>query len=243
MQYNSILAVIFGAAVLGSFIQSVSGFGYAIVLMSILPVFLSIQTASVLEVVTSSVMVCAIALRYWKNIRWRLIVLPMIANAVFGYIGICIQSAVPDVMLRKILGICLIMLSFWMMKTRQAAKAGNWIMSGLAAGTLSGIMGGLMSIGGPPMVLYCLSVTDSKEEYAATLQMYFFLSSIYLLLTHIFMGHLTSQVWMSCIAAVLGLGIGTVVGLKVFRKIRQDAFRKVVCIFMVLAGVYMLSPL
>lgn len=240
MQREGILAIIVGTTFLGSFIQSVSGFGYAIIVMSVLPLFMSIQTSSVIEVFTSSVMVCVIALRYWKKIRWKFIAIPLAANAVFGYVGICIQSAAPEILLRRILGSCLILLSLWLMSSHAARKILPWGAAGLLAGTLSGLMGGMMSIGGPPMVLYCLDVTDSKEEYTATLQMYFFFSTLYLFLTHLFMGHITPQVWGFGAAALAGLGAGTTVGLKAFRKIRQNSFQKVVYGFMILAGIYML---
>lgn len=240
MQQEGILAIIAGTTLLGSFVQSVSGFGYAIIVMSVLPLFVSIQTSSVLEVFTSSVMVCVIALKYRKNIRWKFIAIPLAANAVFGYVGICIQSAVPDTQLRRILGGCLILLSLWLMRPHTSRKVLPWVVAGLLAGTLSGLMGGMMSIGGPPMVLYCLSITDSKEEYTATLQTYFFFSTLYLFLMHLVMGHMTPKVWEYSLAALAGLGAGTTVGLKVFHSIRQNAFQKVVCAFMIMAGIYML---
>lgn len=240
MQQGSIMAIVMAAAFAGSFIQAVGGFGYAIVVMSVLPLLLKIQTASVIEVFTSSVMVCVIALRYRKNIRWKLIILPALANAVFGYIGIRIQSAAPEQLLRRILGSCLILLSLWMMRKHGGRKVPNRPVAGLTAGMMSGIMGGMMSIGGPPMVLYFLGVTDSKEEYTATLQMYFFLSTLYLFFTHLLMGHMTKEVWTFSLFALLGLGAGTAAGMAVFQRIRQETFRKVVYGFMILAGIYML---
>lgn len=240
MQHGSIMAIVMTAAFAGSFIQAVGGFGYAIVVMSVLPLILKIQTAAVIEVFTSSVMVCVIALRYRKSIRWKLIALPMLASAIFGYIGIRIQAEAPEQLLRKILGSCLILLSVRMMRKRTQRKPRSLPAAGLAAGMMSGIMGGMMSIGGPPMVLYFLGVTDSKEEYTATLQMYFFLSTLYLFFTHLLMGHLTKEVWIFSLFALLGLGAGTAAGMAVFQRIRQETFRKVVYVFMIFAGIYML---
>ncbi len=161
-------------------------------------------------------------------------------SAIFGYIGIRIQAEAPEQLLRKILGSCLILLSVRMMRKRTQRKPRSLPAAGLAAGMMSGIMGGMMSIGGPPMVLYFLGVTDSKEEYTATLQMYFFLSTLYLFFTHLLMGHLTKEVWIFSLFALLGLGAGTAAGMAVFQRIRQETFRKVVYVFMIFAGIYML---
>lgn len=45
------------AAFAGSFVQSASGFGYAIVVMSILPLFIPFQAASIVEVLSALAMV------------------------------------------------------------------------------------------------------------------------------------------------------------------------------------------
>ena len=60
------------AAFAGSFIQSASGFGYAIVLMSVLPLVIPFQSAAILEVMTSFLWWGTIALKYRRIIRRRL---------------------------------------------------------------------------------------------------------------------------------------------------------------------------
>ena len=53
------------AAFAGSFIQSASGFGYAIVVMSILPLFIPFQSAAIVEVLSALAMVACSVLFSW----------------------------------------------------------------------------------------------------------------------------------------------------------------------------------
>ena len=96
-----------------------------------------------------------------------------------------------------------------------------------------------MSIGGPPMVAYYLAATRSKEEYNATLQAYFVLSTTYIFLTHVFMGHVTGQILGWGVWALLGLAAGTFCGLKLFDRLSAAGLKKLVCGFMAVVGIYL----
>lgn len=227
------------AAFAGSFIQSASGFGYAIVLMSVLPLVIPFQSAAILEVMTSFFMVGAIALKYRRHIRWRLLVWPLIANAVFSLTGVWFQSGSAEGLLRRILGATLVLLSvyFIFFSSRLAIRGGA--RNGFIAGSISGICGGLMSIGGPPMVAYYLAATSSKEEYNATLQAYFVLSTAYIFFTHVALGHVTVQILSWGIWALLGLAAGTFCGLRLFDRLSAAGLKKLVCGFMAAVGIYL----
>ena len=168
------------AAFAGSFIQSASGFGYAIVLMSVLPLVIPFQSAAILEVMTSFFMVGTIALKYRRFIRWRLLVWPLVANTIFSLTGVWFQSGSAEAVLRRILGVTLVLLSvYFIFFSSRLTLKGNAV-NGFIAGSISGVCGGLMSIGGPPIVAYYLAATHSKEEYNATLQAYFVISTAYI---------------------------------------------------------------
>lgn len=227
------------AAFAGSFIQSASGFGYAIVVMSILPLCIPFQAASIVEVLSALAMVVWIAVKYRRHIRWKLLWWPLVANSLFSVAGVWFQSGSAETVLRRILGVTLVVLSIYFIffSSRLVIRANLW--TGLAAGTISGLCGGLMSIGGPPMVAYYLAATRSKEEYAATLQTYFVFSTIYIFATHLVMGHVTGEILGWSALALAGLGAGTFCGLKVFDRLSAEGLKKVVCGFMAVVGCYL----
>ena len=205
--------------------QSSSGFGYAIICMAIWPMFMPFYTASILEAIAAFFMVIYIAVKLWKFIDWKLLLPPVVMATVTSFLGVNTLMALDEAVLSKIMGTVHL-------------KAG--LFSGLAAGAVSGFCGGLFNIGGPPMVAYFLSVTDDKEKYNATLQMFFTINTVSVFLIHVFQGHVSGAMLPLVGAALAGTAVGTAVGMFLFRRLTMTGIKKVVYIFMMCAGSYLL---
>ena len=83
------------------------------------------------------------------------------------------------------------------------------------------------------MVAYFLSVTDDKEKYNATLQMFFTINTISIFLIHVFQGHVSGSM-------LAGTAVGTAGGMFLFRRLTMAGIKKTVYIFMICAGSYLL---
>ena len=227
-------------AVVGSFVQSCSGFGYAIICMALWPLFMPFYTASILEAIAAFFMVVYIAVKLRKSIDWKLLLPPVLMATVTSFLGVNTLMVLDDAILSKIMGTVLLVLAvyfiFFMSKVHM--KAG--IFSGLSVGAVSGFCGGLFNIGGPPMVAYFFSVTKDKEKYNATLQMYFTVNTASIFLIHVFQGHVSVSIVPLIVAALAGTVVGTVGGMVVFQKLTMEGIRKVIYAFMVCAGMYLL---
>ena len=77
------------------------------------------------------------------------------------------------------------------------------------------------------MVAYFLSVTDDKEKYNATLQMFFTI-------------HVSGSMLPLVGAALAGTAVGTAGGMFLFRRLTMAGIKKTVYIFMICAGSYLL---
>ncbi|MBU5479778.1 sulfite exporter TauE/SafE family protein [Blautia sp. MSJ-19] len=224
----------------GSFVQSSSGFGYAIICMAIWPAFMPFYTASILEAIAAFFMVIYIAVKLWKSIDWKLLLPPIIMATITSLLGVNTLMSLDEAVLSKIMGTVLLVLAvyFIFFSSRVHLKAS--VISGIIAGAVSGFCGGLFNIGGPPMVAYFLSVTDDKEKYNATLQMFFTINTMSIFLIHVFQGHVTTSMIPLVGAALAGTAAGTVSGLFLFQKLTMDRIKKFVYIFMICAGGYLL---
>lgn len=227
-------------ALAGSCVQSSSGFGYAIICMAIWPMFMPFYTASILEAIAAFFMVIYIVVKLWKFIDWKLLLPPVIMATVTSLLGVNTLMALDEAVLSKIMGTVLLVLAvyFIFFSSKVHLKAG--LVSGLAAGAVSGFCGGLFNIGGPPMVAYFLSVTDDKEKYNATLQMFFTINTVSVFLIHVFQGHVSGAMLPLVGAALAGTAVGTAVGMFLFRRLTMTGIKKVVYIFMMCAGSYLL---
>ena len=87
-------------------------------------------------------------------------------STVTSLLGVNTLMALDEAVLSKIMGTVLLVLAvyFIFFSSKVHLKAG--LVSGLAAGAVSGFCGGLFNIGGPPMVAYFLSVTVYADDCA-----------------------------------------------------------------------------
>ena len=232
-----LVAVGFGAG----FVQRVSGFGLGIFTMLFLPYFMPSHAAAATISCLFSVGTSTYnAIRYRKNISYR-IALPLLISA-----GICIPIAVyfsarvPKGIFEILLGVVLILLSVYFLFFNKKIHIRPTISSGVIAGAIGGTLNGLFSTGGPPVVLYLSHATDNNAVYFATIQFYFCLTNIYATANRAINGIITPEIWVYAAIGFVGCMLGDFVGRFVFDKLDSDKLKTVIDIGMIISGVLML---
>ena len=217
--------------------QRVSGFGFGIFIMTVLPFLLptygeATALSGLLALVTSLV----ITFRYRHYILWRRLLPILLTFLIVSAFAVGILAYAPELLLRRIL--ILASLYFFALSHRIRLRPNLGVQVGL--GTLSGMMGGLFGMQGPPAVLYFISATTSKEEYIAMAQCYFLLGNLFMTLFRARAGFLTASVFSGWISGLAGVAIGTYIGAKVFRRIPLPFLRRVIYLYMALSGMVLL---
>ena len=236
-----LVVVMFVVSFIGVVLQATSGFGYGVLLMSILPLF--VPDLLVVVAVTGIVIVIqpAIAVwRYHKDAQWRFLPPLLGCFLVANFFAIRFAAINPVDMLRRPMGAFLIILAVYFIFFAGKIKIKGSPVAGCVTGVISGIAGGLFSIPGPPAVVYLLSATSSNVAYMATLQTYFLLAGIYANVIRSINGLITYPVLMLTIPAILGLAAGTTFGAKLFAKLDPAQLRKLVYTIMAMSGLSML---
>ena len=221
-----------------AFVQRVSGFGFGIFIMTVLPYLLpSYAEATTLSGSLALVTSIIIVSRMWKFIEWRKLLPILLTFLVVSYISIQFVSLAGDGLLKRILGGVLILVSLWFLFISKHVKVQQTLPMQISMGTISGVMGGFFGMQGPPAVLYFLACTEKKDNYMALAQTYFLIGNTMMTIFRARNGHFTSAVaegWLYGIVAVL---IGTWIGAKVFRMIPIAMLRKIIYIYMAISGV------
>ena len=236
------IVVIFLCAVfIASIIQGVSGFGFGIFVMTIFPFLFPTYTtgvtiSSLLSLGTNSV----IAFRMRKHICWKNLWIPVIFNVLCSTLAIVFSVGQSDAILKKMLGVFLILMSIYLMFWGGKIKIRPTKLNGAIAGSLGGILNGLFGMGGPPMVVYLLSCSESNEEYMGTIQTYFTLCGICTFGVRAANGMVTATTLQYSLIGLVALFAGVWASLKVFRKLNPNMLRKIVYGFMILSGIIML---
>ena len=224
----------------GSLVQGTSGFGFALVCMSLLPFVIAFKTAVVLEAILAFIMVSYIAIRLYRHIDIRLVIPPAITAGIFSYIGISALIAINDSLLKRIFGVLLVILAFYFVFFSEKVNIKGNVINGMSAGAISGFAGGLFSVGGPPMVVYFMAVTKDKTKYLANMQAFFTINSLTVAIMHMLKGNVTNEMIPMILIALIGVLVGTASGLYLFKKMDAKTVKYLVCALMSVSGIYMI---
>lgn len=231
------LIIIFCFAVLASFTQRVTGFGSGILIMTVLPhLFPSLGEATALSGMLSAFTSCIPAISMRKHLPLRKFLPIMLTFLLVSFFAVSILSGVEASAFKHILGGVLIALSvyFFIFNSKIHVKPSVPLQVGL--GTMSGVMGGLFAMQGPPAVVYFMASSDSRDEYMAMTQWYFFAGNVMLTLFRFNAGFITPAVGTSFLVALPAVFLGIALGAKVYNHIKVDTLRRVIYAFLAVAG-------
>lgn len=229
-----IALIAFGSAL----ILITSGFGFGSLFMAIIPLLIPYQDAAFISVLTTMFLQIAVIAKYFNKINWRLIIIPTVISFITGSIGVHLMVKMTASTMALILGIFLWILAFYMIWIAPKIHLKKSAPIEITVGALSGFMGGMFAIGGPPMVAYYDSIIDDPIEYQATIQTFFFITSINLLINDFLCVKITSQLSLLALASIVGCLLGTFIGNRILQKISMQTVRKLAYLVMLSAGSY-----
>lgn len=221
--------LVIAVAAAGSFVQAASGLGYAMVFMSVLPLWLDFRSMAVAEALSVLPINLWVVFRYRKKVRFSLILIPALCSLVTNALGVALQSSISADAFRRVVGGALVAISLFEL-LRRGAREGrvDLRLLGAAGGLTGGFLAGLCSIGGPPMAIYMLRAARDKEEYVASLNAYFIISVVSVVANHILRGNVTPAALRYSAFAMLGVAVGTALGMRLFRACSTASVRRIV---------------
>jgi len=231
--------IIGGSVFAASVVQSVSSFGFGVVCVALMPVF-GVPLADVVVVVTLLVTVnLAIALWRlrahvdWRPVAWVLVGVP------FGLpVGLYLLGHGPEWVLRILLGGVLVFMAIEPFFRPNRPPAGGHRGWAVAAGMLGGLLGGALSTGGPPIVIYFYRRQWSKEVTKAAVLLSFAGTVAFRLVAYVPAGMYTSGRFQAAAVGLPAVVLGTLVGERLFGAVSQEGFRRAVAAMLVVCGLY-----
>jgi uncharacterized protein len=224
--------VVFTFTVLvASFVKGLTGFGSALIIVPIFALFLPLENvvhAIALPLALSNV---PMALTGWKNLSKRTFIPASVSFAVGIATGSNLLSYVSDGVLRNVLGVVLVFFSiFQLMGGRQVLKSpqitpGEVIrLSSLCI--ISGVVAGLVGIGGIPLVIY-LSFRYPKDEFRHLANYTFLLGAFVQVLVFTVRGFYTPDTLQLSLWLILPTFIGFWLGAQFAGRVSQRTFNRV----------------
>ncbi len=226
-----IVAAVFVAALL----QSLAGFGFAILVMPLATLALGLRTAAPLVALAGLTIYAIHVARYFRAVDVRELVRLAAGSALGIPVGIWVLGSLDESLVTRVLGLILFAYGLYTLLRRGAPRplSQRWVYP---SGFLAGCLGGAYNTPGPPVIVYGSMRQWPKGEFRAVLQSLFFFNAILVVASHLVARHLTAGVLRYYLYALPALLLGIGAGAILDRRVDHARFRTLVTAMIVALG-------
>lgn len=232
------LFLIFLLAIGASFIQRVSGFGFGIFVMMFFPyIIASYGEATMLSGLLAGSTALIIAVRNLRYIQWRKMFPLLVVNIAVSYFTIEYMASLSTGALKRFFGAMFVMVALYFLFFDGKMKLPHNRTTKGVLGAISGVMGGMFAMPGPPLVLYCINCIDGKMEYVATMQAFSVILNLFYSVFRSQVGFAAEDMLLWWVVGLAGVVIGSYTGSLFFDKISASWLKRLVYMFLLVSGV------
>lgn len=219
-----------------AFQQTLSGFGFALILMPIATIIFGLHTASSLVALVAITLYTINLFRYKNALNVMQFLRLGIAAAIGVPIGVWALINLDQVIVKLFLGLLLIGYALYSLANPVGLRVESerW---GYLAGFLGGCLGGAYNVPGPPIVIYGSLRAWEKDEFRAILQAIFLVSGTLTVASHSIAGRVTPNVLMLYAISLPALWIAIWSAARVDTHVNRPRFRMIVTAMVLVMGV------
>ncbi len=233
------LAVIFLTAI----VQGVTGFGMGLLAIGFLAMLFGAKEGVLLLTLIAPAISIVVFVRHWRETDWREVLWLAIPLVIGTAPGLWLFREIEAAPLRRVVGGLLVLFTVWyalpLVPTPRRLSRGWAVAAGLSAG----VLGGLTSTGGPPLVAYLLVASLEKRRGLAVLQAVFVIGSLIKVgmagAAGLFTGPL---VWWS-IALTVPLVAGALLGQRFFDRLHAEILKRISLVVLGVMGIALAAGL
>lgn len=222
------------AAFAGAATQSVSGFGYALLVVPVLTVVAGPRTAVVVMTAIGVPLVIANAWRWRAHLRGRIAAL-LVGTAVIGMpVGALFLSNADESLLTATVGVVVLVMTVAIWRGLRVPPGRTTLT---AAGALSGALAASTGTNGPPLVIALDAEGLEPAAFRATLQTVFAFQGLLAFASFTVNGLVTASIGPAVAAGLLGAAAGALTGDRIATRVDVTRFRAIVLITLAASGV------
>jgi uncharacterized protein len=221
------------------FIQGLSGFGSVLLSLPLLALFLDVKTAIPIVALFGVALTIFLLIQLRQHWEWKK-VYPLCLGSLPGApVGVWFLNRTDAQLIQWIVGIVLIAYALYSLLLKPAVRAMGTAWA-YFCGFIAGCLGGAISASGPPVIVYTSLQPWNKDQMKVTLQGFFVISGIVVVIFQAIGGLVTERVlWYFLAALPLLLG-GTWVGSLLYGRMKEETYRSILLILMGLLGLFMI---
>lgn len=240
MNFVEIVIIASLIVIMGKTIKGLTGFASSPIIVPLLTLFLDLKfVVPVVATITffSGLIMFILTRKHIKKDEFLLVLIFVIIGS---FIGSQILAYFDSNILKKILGVTIILYALKMLLSQNISLNKNlkkfW---GALAGFIGGIFGGLFDVNGPPIVIY-MSHKLSKKPFRATITAIFFVDVIWRNILYTLNGVATLESLKFALYLLPALTIGILLGSKLQVNINEALFKRIVAIILLITGILLI---
>ena len=174
-----------------------------------------------------------------KHASWNDTVPMLIGSMLLSPVGAMLLVTLDPVVVKKLIAILLLIITLITISGWQY-KGPRGLVPAATAGALGGLINGVAGVGGPPLVLYLISLPGSAQTHRANIVMAMAVTSLAVLVSFFFAGAVTTRVITHVIVLFVPSVISVWFGAWLFTKLPSAIFKLVVLWFLVAISIAIL---
>lgn len=229
-------------AVVAGLSRGVSGFGGALLMMPPLAAVYGPVVAAPAFILCDATLTLPILHHALRKCIWRDL-LPLLFGAVLGLpVGVAMLVTTDPILIRWVVSLLIL--------TALVVLASGWRYPGepaplpsFAVGSLSGVLAGFATVGGPPVIVYWLGSSRAMDIVRANIYAYFGLMTSCTLTLFFWRGLFTAEVLGLYLILLPSYGAGLLAGSRMFKFASPTTFRRIAYVLIAVSALSSLPVL
>lgn len=232
------LLIIFLIIFLTNIVQTITGFAGSMLAMPFLLLIMSMSDAKILIVIVGVFWSLWMLVRNFKKVNWKFVWILSLIMSIGIIIGVLLLKIVPTKIVLLIMGLVIISAAIKNLIGKNI-DTNNKILE-FIFGIFSGIMQGMVLMGGPFLVLVANSYLKDREEYRTTLAVLWLVINFVLLFVYWLQKLYNTKIFLVSAVSVFPLVLAIYVGSLLNKKINNKQFEFLVNILLIVSALSML---
>jgi uncharacterized protein len=228
-----------GALACAGFVQGLTGFGFGLVSMSLMPLFMSIKQAAAISTVFSLLATITTFIRHARDYNWRLGFIFLLSVCVGVPVGVYFLDRTSEGLLVHTLGVIMIVLAAREFLATKKIEHVPAILT-VPFGVFSGVLSGAFNLGGTPTAAYAYAHQWTRGQIISFLQVMITVSCALRMICYSHFGFFQEFSWSR--GALLAIPVYAAIagGHACLQKVSPKQMRRIVFVFIAVVGVYYL---
>jgi uncharacterized protein len=217
--------------------QSLTGFGFALVMVPLLSLAWDVKSVVVTSTVLGTITMLPLLVEARRHVRLAAVA-ALLAGSLAGIpAGLWILDWINPEALKILVGLTVIAASVLVSWVRDVRVTRAGVIPTVAVGAVSGVLGGSTSMNGPPVVLYLLGTERDVEAFRGTLLAFFLPTGLITIAGMAAVGRVTPDVLRTSAIALPALVIGMFAGMWLKSRVPEELFRLLVLVLLILTSI------